>query len=197
MSVLSGKSKIVLLFTLVTAVSLTAGLLAAKYFIPAPVTVKYDLPAPPALDVPDVRPDFSLPDLEGQVHHINEWNGKTLLINFWATWCPPCIKEIPAFIKLKEDLNRPDFEILGIAIDQLELTQDFVDGYGVNYPILIGEAEGIDIMKAYGNRLGTLPYSIVVDRNGNIIKAFRKEVSKEEVLQVISPLLTAASKKGS
>ena len=163
-----GKSRTILLFAAVAVVSATAGLLAARYFAPAPTAESPETvqQAPvPALAVPEIRPEFRLPDLAGQPRDINEWNGKVLLINFWATWCPPCIREMPAFVEVKEALNHPDFEILGIAIDQKDLVQDFVDGIGINYPILIGEAEGIEVMKAYGNRLGTLPYSIIVARD--------------------------------
>src|SRR5690349_9966538 len=66
------------------------------------------------------RPDFSLPDLAGQVHAVKEWDGRVLLINFWATWCAPCREEIPAFMAVRRQFQAQGFEILGIAIDQAE-----------------------------------------------------------------------------
>ena len=112
------------------------------------------------------RPDFSLPDLEGTQHAISEWDGKVVLVNFWATWCPPCREEMPAFISLKETYGEQGFEIIGVAIDELGAIADFADTLGVNYPVLHGQADASAVTRQYGNKIGALPYSVLLDRDG-------------------------------
>jgi thiol-disulfide isomerase/thioredoxin len=111
------------------------------------------------------------------------------MINFWATWCPPCRREIPAFIEVQEKYKDQGFIILGIAIDEKQAVIDFTDPMEVNYPILMAEQEGIVLTKAYGNRLGVLPFTVIIDRKGNIIHRQRTELTFEQVEGMIKPLL--------
>ena len=135
------------------------------------------------------RPDFSLPDLGGQTRHIGEWDGKVVLVNFWATWCPPCRKEMPAFVELRDQYGAQGFEIVGVAIDDPEQTQDFIDSIGVNYPILHGEVDAMQIAKAYGDRFVTLPYSVLIDREGKIRFIQPGELTKETLEAQLNALL--------
>jgi thiol-disulfide isomerase/thioredoxin len=137
----------------------------------------------------NVRPLFKLKDIEGKVRDVKEWDGQVLMINFWATWCPPCRREIPAFIQLQEKYKDKGFTILGIALDELQAVINFTDPMGVNYPILMAEDEGIVLSKAYGNRLGVLPFTVIIDRKGNIIHRQRTELTFEQVEGMIKPLL--------
>jgi thiol-disulfide isomerase/thioredoxin len=125
------------------------------------------------------RPDFRLPDLEDRVRSVSEWNGKVLVVNFWATWCPPCRKEMPAFIELQEKYADKGLQFVGIAIDEKDKVIDFSDTYGVNYPMLVGDLEAIKLGKAYGNRFGALPYTVIIDRGGNIRFTQRGELPRE------------------
>ena len=97
---------------------------------------------------------------------------------------------MPDFIELREQLEGEPFEIIGVAIDQAEPVQDFIDEIGLEYPTLLAELEGLTIMQEYGNQLTTLPYTVVIDRNQRIIKTFHTEVTKEDVLEIIQPLLS-------
>ncbi len=135
------------------------------------------------------RPEFKLFDLEDKLRNVNEWDGKVLLINFWATWCPPCKKEMPAFMQLREQYNKQGFEILGVALDDKESVQDFVDTLGVEYPIMIAQQKGIELSSQYGNRIGALPFSVFVDRDGKIKATHAGELSKQQVEKVITHLL--------
>ncbi len=135
------------------------------------------------------RPDFSLSDLDGELQSIDNWNGQVIMVNFWATWCPPCRREIPAFIRLYENYRDRGFVILGIAIDDPQSVQDFVDPMDVNYPILLGEDTGIEITTDYGNRLGVLPFTVFIDREGRIIQTRRRELNYEQAEALIKPLL--------
>ena len=139
--------------------------------------------------VSNVRPLFKLKDIEDKVRDIKEWDGNVLMINFWATWCPPCRKEIPAFIDVQEKYMDKGFKVIGIALDEKQAVIDFTDPMGVNYPILMAEQEGIALSKAYGNRLGVLPFTVIVDRKGNIVHRLRTELTFKQVEGMIKPLL--------
>ena len=139
--------------------------------------------------VSNIRPLFKLKDIEGKVRDVKEWDGQVLMVNFWATWCPPCRKEIPAFIEVQEKYKDKGFKIIGIALDEKQAVIDFTDPMGVNYPILLAVEEGIALTKAYGNRLGVLPFTAIVDRKGNIVHRQRTELTFEQVEAMIKPLL--------
>lgn len=114
------------------------------------------------------RPDFSLPDLEGQMRSLDEWDGKLIVINFWATWCPPCREEIPVFMELQEEFADRGLQFLGIALQEAEEVRDYVNEMGMNYPVLTGYREVIKIAAALGNYMGALPYTVVINREGVI-----------------------------
>ena len=136
-----------------------------------------------------MRPDFSLPDLEGRQHVPGEWSGKILVLNFWATWCPPCLQEIPAFIRLQEKYASRDVQFVGIALQKAEEVRDFVITKGINYPILTGEAEVIGVAEAYGNSIGALPYTVIIDQAQRIAFIKRGPLPESEAERVISSLV--------
>ncbi|MCK5665029.1 MAG: TlpA family protein disulfide reductase, partial [Thiotrichaceae bacterium] len=84
------------------------------------------------------RQDFSLPDLKGQQQPFSQWNDKVVLLNFWATWCPPCRREMPDFIEVYKQYKDKDFIVVGVGIDDNDKIAQFVKKLGVNYPILVG-----------------------------------------------------------
>ena len=170
---------------IVSIAGVAAGIVVNQW-INKPVTVTT---AAPKNITPEIRPDFGLLDLEDTLRHASDWDGQVVMINFWATWCPPCRKEIPAFIKLQDAYEKQGFTIVGIAIDTKQNAIDFVDPMGINYPILVGDKKGIDLAKAYGNRYGVLPYTVIVDRNGKIIYTHRNELTFAEAEKIIKPLL--------
>ena len=142
-------------------------------------------------EAPDdvTRPEFQLTDLDGKLRNIKEWDGKVILLNFWATWCPPCRDEIPAFINLQNKYGASGFQVIGIAIDQMELVQGYSDSMGINYPVMVGEDEATEITMQYGNRLNVLPYSVIIDGNSMIRFIKRGEITENEVEELIEPLL--------
>ncbi len=113
--------------------------------------------------------DFNLIDLKQQSYSLNTWQGQVRLINFWASWCAPCLKEIPDFIAIRNRYHEQGFEVIGIALDQAPNIADFVDKLEINYPILYEDGAVImQLLTAYGNQMGTLPYSVFIDREGII-----------------------------
>lgn len=138
---------------------------------------------------PMIAPSFTLPDTNNRPRKIEEWKGQVIVLNFWATWCPPCRKEIPGFIRLQTKLASKDLQFIGIAIDEMGATQNFVKEYNVNYPILVGEFKAMTVSQHYGNDLGVLPYSVVINRQGEIIYQHQGEFSEEKLIEIVTPLL--------
>ena len=134
-------------------------------------------------------PDFSLNDASGKQHNIIEWQGKIRIINFWATWCPPCIKEIPEFVFLQEQYASKGLQFIGIAIDDEVSVKEYLAKTKINYPILIADLEGIALAHQLGNSVDAVPYTLIVDQQGRIIHQHRGAFSKEQIMEVISPIL--------
>lgn len=146
-------------------------------------------PKPDASLVGSQRPAFTLASVSGEAMDVSQWDGQVVLLNFWATWCPPCRREIPALIELQDRLGPQGLQVVGIAIDQRQLVEEYRDTMGINYPVLVGETEAMEISAAYGNTYGQLPYSVVIDRQGRITDIHRGELTTEDVETLVKPLL--------
>ncbi len=182
--------KTIIQFILVIVIAGGAGFGLQRYLQQNERELAADIPGPPTSKmIGQMRPGFEIADTDGQLKNVSEWDGQVLLINFWATWCPPCKKEMPAFIELQEQYAEQGFKVIGIALDDLQSVQDFADTIGVNYPLLVAEYDGIDLSRNYGNHVGALPFSAFVDRQGKIISTHMGELSKAQVEEIIRPLL--------
>ncbi|MCC5811268.1 MAG: TlpA family protein disulfide reductase [Ectothiorhodospiraceae bacterium] len=133
----------------------------------------------------EMRPDFTLPDLEGEPRSISEWDGKLIALNFWASWCPPCVKEIPLFNALQEEYGDRGLQFVGVAVERRENAAAFAEEIGLGYPSMQGEYEAMQVAAAYGSERGLLPYTVIIDRNGRIIERLSGEVTRD----MIEPLI--------
>ncbi|MCK4840852.1 MAG: TlpA family protein disulfide reductase [Methylococcales bacterium] len=131
---------------------------------------------------------ISLPDVTGKQRDITEWKNKILIINFWATWCPPCLKEIPEFIKLQQQFNHKNIQFIGIAIDNQQAVKQYLATIDINYPILIGGTNAIDLSHQLGNVIDAVPYTLIVNQQGDIIHRQPGELSQSKILDIITPL---------
>lgn len=147
-----------------------SGPLSGLFFICATVGFNHLASAQndPLLNQP--RPAFTLPDLDGKLRNVSEWDGKLLVINFWASWCEPCLREMPAFARLQKHYEDQGVQFIGIAMDNADAVNAFLNGMKppINYPILLGDENSFATAIAYGNQYGVLPHTIIVDKSGLI-----------------------------
>ena len=128
---------------------------------------------------------FVLDDLDGQPLDILDLhNQEPLIINFWATWCAPCRKEMPLLNNYYLTKNADQANVLGIAIDEIDQVNSFVAELGIDFPVLVGQSEAYELMQTLGNSILTLPYTILVNNEGRIIWSKSTEIKREDLEQL-------------
>lgn len=139
---------------------------------------------------PATLSDLRLPDVDKQLREGKEWEGKVVVVNHWATWCPPCREEIPMLIDYQERMEQQGIQIIGVAHDTLEKTRIFGDQIGIDYPSLVAIAGGTELLMSHGNtHSGALPYTVVFDRSGAIAGSKMGKIDAAELDQLVKPLL--------
>ncbi len=133
--------------------------------------------------------EASLPDLQGDDQAVSQWLGKVMVVNFWATWCTPCREEIPEFIEAQNKYGDQGLIFVGIAIDQLDKVKMFSQEFGINYPVLIGSFNTWSLLEAAGNRMSALPYTVVLNRSGEIVDTYLGRVNLKKLEKLVEPLL--------
>lgn len=133
--------------------------------------------------------EASLPDLQGDDQAISQWLGKVMVVNFWATWCTPCREEIPEFIEAQNKYGDQGLIFVGIAIDQPDKVKMFSQEFGINYPVLIGSFNTWSLLEAAGNRMSALPYTVVLNRSGEIVDTYLGRVNLKKLEKLVEPLL--------
>jgi len=116
-----------------------------------------------------VLPEFSLKNRAGEMQSIKSWPGKSLIINFWATWCGPCRREIPLLMDIQAKRAKDGFEVVGIAIDFHEEVIKYADQMKINYPLLIGEQDGMAAGDSFGIDASGLPFTVFTAQDGRIV----------------------------
>ena len=130
----------------------------------------------------------TLIDLAGKPRKLSEWQGRILVCNFWATWCTPCREEIPLLMAASEKYGPAGIGIVGIAIDNSTKVRDFSISFKISYPILLAEADGLDLMRKLGNSAGGLPYTVVADRQGNVVHRKLGALKQADLDTILDPL---------
>jgi thiol-disulfide isomerase/thioredoxin len=111
------------------------------------------------------------PDAQGQEQALAQWKGRLLVVNFWATWCPPCVKEMPELQTVAQEYSERGVTVVGLAIDNARAVAAFREQHGITLPLLVAGAGGSELGRLLGNQAGALPYTILIDRKGRIVQS--------------------------
>ncbi len=133
--------------------------------------------------------NVALPDAEGREQRLEQWRGKVLVVNFWATWCAPCRDEMREFVRFQRVDGAKGLQFVGIAVDQTDKVQQFAKEIDLNYPALIGGLGAMQLSQAMGNELMALPFTLVVSREGKIVHRQLGPLKQVQLEQIIGKLL--------
>ncbi|MBI1906438.1 MAG: TlpA family protein disulfide reductase [Rhodocyclales bacterium] len=153
------------------------------------LTQKGMQPAAAKADASEALMAVRLPDLQGVEQGLEQWRGKVMVVNYWATWCPPCIKEIPEFSSVSRRYADQPVQFVGISIDDADKVKAFRDQYDVPYPLLIATLDALEITAELGNEAQALPFTLIVDPKGAIRHAKLGTLSESELEGKIDALL--------
>ncbi len=153
---------------------------------PAPIAK----PATPSLPdpsgaIPRIRPLFTLPDLAGHRRAITDWDGHALIVNFWATWCAPCRREIPLLNSLATEYASKNVKVVGIAVDFAADVQTFIAHTPLQYDLLIGEEEGLDAARGFGVDSLVFPFTAFTDQSGHLLVVHLGELHADQAHAIL------------
>ncbi|CAM4043397.1 TlpA family protein disulfide reductase [Bordetella tumulicola] len=132
---------------------------------------------------------LSLPDLEGKPHTLAQWQGRPMVVNFWATWCAPCVKEMPELQALQE--KYAGIQFVGIGVDKVENMRQFLQKVPVSYPLLVMGPGAIDTLRTLGNPAGGLPFTLIFDANGGVNRKILGQIQFDDLDRTLSTLAAA------
>jgi peroxiredoxin len=137
--------------------------------------------------VGDIAPDLSLVDPDGKPHRLSDYRGHRVLLNFWATWCVPCLQEMPDLVKVQAKIGEKGAIVVGIAMDDPERVRAFLAEHPLNFPVLMGQLDRPSTTLQLGNVAELLPYSVLLDENGRILATRRGALGLTQLQQWLAP----------
>ena len=140
-------------------------------------------------DSPETAPDFHFTDQHGVERRLSDWRGNVRVVNFWGTWCPPCVHEIPVLIAVQDSFRTRGVRIIGVAVDEPDGAFAMAKELGMSYPTMADSRRSIDLLHAYGNRAAALPFTAFIDSEGLIRDRFVGALTLEQARQKILALL--------
>ncbi|MDR3323605.1 MAG: TlpA family protein disulfide reductase [Zoogloeaceae bacterium] len=139
---------------------------------------------------------LKLADANNRTVNLEQWRGRILVINFWATWCDPCKEEMPAFSRLQEQFRGQGVQFVGIAVDSAENVRTFSKKYPVSYPLPLGDDRLLTLSRQLGNAYMSLPFTLLIDKQGQISTRKRGRFAEQDLArQIQEALQTRAVKK--
>ncbi len=127
-------------------------------------------------------------DADGKMHKLSQWQGKTLIVNFWATWCAPCVEEMPELTALQTELAPKNIQILGVGIDSPSNIREFGAKYKITYPLYIAGMTGTELSRQFGNQTGGLPFTVIIGPKGDIKKTYLGRLKMDQLRADIQAL---------
>ena len=170
--------------------SLLAGVGIAALVLGFWLALTLRAPSEPATDAAHQALQLALADLEGKPRKLSEWGGKIQVVNFWATWCPPCREEIPLLIDAQRRLSSDGVQVIGIAVDKPAEVASYRTAHGINYPLLVNDAAALKMMELFGNRSGSLPFTVVLDRENRVVSRKLGAFRGDELDRLLKPLIS-------
>ena len=128
-------------------------------------------------------PSIELPDLSGELRNLEEWSGKPMVINFWATWCAPCLREIPLLKNFRNENS--NFNLIGIAVDRELPVKQYAQEIQIDYPVLIGQMQAMNAAQEFGVNVYALPFTVFTVANGATLGVFTGELHQEQLDEII------------
>ena len=150
--------------------------------------VRHTTPSPAEDSAVDKLLTQSMTDASGKPQSLSQWQGKPLVVNFWATWCAPCVEEIPELSVLQNEIQSKQVQILGIGIDSPSNIAEFAGKYKITYPLYNGGLDGTALSHQLGNKAGGLPFTVVIDRDGKVKRTFLGRLKMDELRKEIASL---------
>jgi thiol-disulfide isomerase/thioredoxin len=123
----------------------------------------------------------SMEDQAGKVQPLAQWNDKPLVINFWATWCAPCVDEMPELAALQTEIAPKNMQVIGIGIDSAANIAQFAAKHKITYPLYTGGMDGSELSRQFGNKTGALPFTVLIGRDGEVKKTYLGRLKMEEL----------------
>jgi thiol-disulfide isomerase/thioredoxin len=133
--------------------------------------------------------NVALPDVDGREQRLDQWRGKVLVVNFWATWCAPCRDEMGEFVRFQKTEGAKGVQFVGIAVDQADKVRQFAKEIGLNYPALIGGLGAMQLSQSMGNELMALPFTVIVSREGKVVHRQLGPLKPPQLEQIVGKLL--------
>jgi thiol-disulfide isomerase/thioredoxin len=142
---------------------------------------------------PTVLPDFTLMDRDGQMRSIRSWPGKSMIVNFWATWCGPCRREIPFLKQLQHERAKDGFQLVGVAVDVRDDVLKYADKIGIDYPLLMGEQDGFEAVSKFGLESTGFPFTVFTDKDGRIVATHLGELKPDQAKIILDAVMQVNS----
>jgi thiol-disulfide isomerase/thioredoxin len=149
----------------------------------------------PAQKIPEILPHFLLADQNGKKRSLQEWSGRPVMVNFWATWCAPCRREIPLLNQLRVRHSAQRLEIIGIAVDFRDDVIKYAQTTPISYPLLIGEEDGLEAMKAFGMEGAGFPFTFFADSKQRIVAMRLGELHQDQADLILEKLMAVDAGK--
>ena len=154
--------------------------------LPGDFAAGFDETAAPPARIPAQLPLFTLADMAGKPTSIAAWSGKSLVLNFWATWCAPCRREIPLLEALHGEWAERNVRVVGIAVDHREQVLAYARDFKIPYPLLIGEQDALDVAAQFGVDSAVFPFTVFTDRRGEVVALFLGELHRPQADLILS-----------